>query len=144
MAGTASTGTSVAELKVELAGFENLRAREVNEKHGDDQGVSLGKLRAVAKRLKMQHQLARDLREIGDTAARLLALLVCRWKEFGRGELDTMLRWASTPNVQDSLVNHGVKRTHAQRTCAWPGPPTSIPWRPAPAGTDERTCGEAA
>ncbi|WP_458779524.1 DNA alkylation repair protein [Arthrobacter sp. D3-16] len=110
MAGTALTGTSVAELRAELAGLEDPRAREVNEKHGDDHGVNLGKLRAVAKRLKTQHELARGLWDTGDTAARLLALLVCRPKAFGRDELDTMLREARAPKVQDWLVNYVVKK----------------------------------
>jgi 3-methyladenine DNA glycosylase AlkD len=71
MAGTALTGASVAELMVELAGIKDLGAREVNEKHGDDHGGNLGKLRAVAKPLKTQHEHARDLWETGDTTARM-------------------------------------------------------------------------
>ena len=37
------------------------RMREVNERNGDDHGVNLGKLRAIAKRLKTQQELAREL-----------------------------------------------------------------------------------
>jgi 3-methyladenine DNA glycosylase AlkD len=92
MAGTVLTGTSLAELMVELVGRGDLRTREMNEKHGDDHGVNLGKLPAVAKTLKTQQELARDLWETGDTAARLLALLVCRRKAFGGGVSHTMLR----------------------------------------------------
>ncbi|HEY1178881.1 MAG TPA: DNA alkylation repair protein, partial [Phytomonospora sp.] len=72
------TDTTVAELLRELAALDDPRAREVNEKHGDDHGVNLGKLRAVAKRLKTQQDLAVALWATGDTAARLLALLICR------------------------------------------------------------------
>jgi len=50
MAGTALTGTSVVELMVGLAGREDLRACEVNEKRGDDHGVNLGKLRPLRSR----------------------------------------------------------------------------------------------
>ncbi len=115
MAGTVFTGTSVAGLMAELAALEDPRAREVNEKHGDDHGVNLGKLRAVAKRLKTQQELAGQLWETGDTAARLLALLVCRPKAFGRDELDAMLREARTPKVHDWLVNYVVKKNpHAE------------------------------
>ncbi|MFG1749100.1 DNA alkylation repair protein [Streptosporangium sandarakinum] len=94
----------------ELAGLEDPRAREVNERHGDDHGVNLGRLRALAKRLKTQQELARRLWETGDTAARLLALLICRPKAFGRDELDAMLREARTPKVHDWLVNYVVKK----------------------------------
>jgi 3-methyladenine DNA glycosylase AlkD len=52
----------VAETTVaELAALEDPRIREVNEKHGDDHGVNLSKLRALAKRLKPQQDLARRL-----------------------------------------------------------------------------------
>ena len=72
MAGMTVTEPMVAEVMAELAALEDPRAREVNEKHGDDHGVNLGKLRAVAKRLKTQQELARPLWETADIAARLL------------------------------------------------------------------------
>ncbi len=111
MAGTTVAETTVAEVLAELAALEDPRAREVNERHGDDHGVNLGALRAVAKRLKTQHELARRLWDTGDTAARLLALLVCRPKEFSRDELDRMLREARTPKVHDWLVSYVVKKS---------------------------------
>ncbi|MFC9500021.1 DNA alkylation repair protein [Streptomyces sp. NPDC056982] len=99
----------------ELAGLEDPKARAVNEKHGDDHGVNLSKLRALAKRLKTQQDLARGLWETDDTAARLLALLICRPKAFERDELDAMLREARTPKVHDWLVNYVVKKNpHAE------------------------------
>ena len=57
----------------------------------------------------------------GDTAARLLALLVCRPKSFGRNELDAMLREARAPKVHDWLVNYVVKKSpHAEELrLAW-------------------------
>ncbi|MGW2581218.1 DNA alkylation repair protein [Streptomyces virginiae] len=105
------TGTTVEEVMAELAALEEPRMREVNERHGDDHGVNLTKLRAVAKRLKTQQDLARDLWRTEDTAARLLALLICRPKAFERDELDTMLREARTPKVHDWLVNYVVKKS---------------------------------
>ncbi|GAA1521929.1 hypothetical protein GCM10009730_32190 [Streptomyces albidochromogenes] len=95
----------VAEVPTELAGLEDARARRVNEKHGDDHGGNLGKLRALAKRLKTQQELAHQLWDTGDTAARLLSILICRPKAYGRDELDAMLRTARTPKVYDRLVN---------------------------------------
>lgn len=80
----------------------------MNEKHGDDHGVNLSKLRALAKRLKTQQELACRLWETDDTAARLLAMLICRPKTFERDELDVMLREARTPKVhltRESTLN---------------------------------------
>lgn len=108
MAGTISA--TVAELMIELAELDNPRFREVNSKHGDDHGVNLTALRAIAKRLKVQHDLALELWATDDSAARLLALLICRPKRFERDELDRMLRGARTPKVHDWLVNYAVKK----------------------------------
>ncbi|MEU8825144.1 DNA alkylation repair protein [Streptomyces sp. NPDC048636] len=94
----------------ELAELEDPRTRAVNEKHGDDHGVNLSKLRALAKRLKTQQELACGLWGTDDTAARLLAILICRPKAFEREELDVMLREARTPKVHDWLVNYVVKK----------------------------------
>ena len=110
MAATTLTETTVAEVMAELAELEDPRVREVNEKHGDDHGVNLSKLRALAKRLKTQQELARQLWATDDTAARLLAILICRPKAFERDELDVMLRGARTPKVHDWLVNYVVKK----------------------------------
>lgn len=115
------TGTTVAEVRAELAALDDPKARAVNEKHGDDHGVNLGKLRALAKRLKTQQELAVELWATDDTAARLLALLICRPKAFGRDELDAMLREARAPKVHDWLVNYVVKKSpHAEELrLAW-------------------------
>ncbi len=102
--------TVLAEVMAELAELEDPKTRAVNERHGDDHGVNLSKLRALAKRLKTQQELACRLWETGDTAARLLATLICRPKAFGRDELDVMLRSARTPKVHDWLVNYVVKK----------------------------------
>ncbi len=109
--GTTGTGTTVAEVLAELAALEDPKTRAVNERHGDDHGVNLGKLRALAKRLKTQQELALQLWEADTTAARLLAILICRPKAFESAELDTLLRQADTPKVHDWLVNYVVKKS---------------------------------
>ncbi|MFJ6749127.1 MULTISPECIES: DNA alkylation repair protein [unclassified Streptomyces] len=125
MAGTTPT---VAEVRAELAALEDPKVRAVNEKRGDDHGVNLTKLRALAKRLKTQQDLACRLWETDDTAARLLALLICRPKAFGRDELDVMLREARTPKVHDWLVNYVVKKNpHSQELrLAWSADPDPV------------------
>ncbi|GAA2790746.1 DNA alkylation repair protein [Streptomyces showdoensis] len=128
MAPTTGPGTTVAEVMAELAALEDPKARAVNERHGDDHGVNLGKLRALAKRLKTQQDLARDLWATDDTAARLLALLICRPKAYDRDELDAMLRRARAPKVHDWLVNYVVKKSpHAEALrLAWTADPDPV------------------
>ncbi|MBW0092712.1 DNA alkylation repair protein [Pseudonocardia sp. KRD-184] len=119
---------TVTEVLAELADLADPRVREVNERHGDDHGVNLGKLRAVAKRLTTQQDLARELWATDDTAAMLLALLICRPKAFGRDELDAMLRAARTPKVHDWLVNYVVRKNpHAEELrVAWTADPDPV------------------
>ncbi|MFD6264395.1 DNA alkylation repair protein [Micromonospora chalcea] len=120
--------TTVAEVTAELAALDDPKIRAVNARHGDDHGVNLGKLRAIAKRLKTQQELARELWATGDSAARLLALLICRPKAYGRDELDAMLRETRTPKVHDWLVNYVVKKSpHAEPLrLAWSADPDPV------------------
>jgi len=120
--------TTAAGVMAELAALEDPKIRAVNERHGDDHGVNLGKLRAIAKRLKTRQELARELWRTGDGAARLLALLICRPKAFERDELDAMLREARTPKVHDWLVGYVVKKSpHAEELrTAWFADPDPV------------------
>ena len=106
---------TVDEVLARLTALEDPRMRAVNERHGDDHGVNLTKLRALAKEVRTDHAFARELWATGATAARLVALLVCRPKEFSREELDTMIREARAPKVLDWLVSYVVKKSpHAE------------------------------
>ena len=100
---------TLKQVMKELAALEAPRMRAVNERHGDDHGVNLTQLRALAKRLKTQHELARELWATGDTAARLLATLVCKPKAFTADELDAMVREIRGPKVLDGFVVNVVK-----------------------------------
>lgn len=109
------TQATLTSVLAELAALEDPKVRAVNERHGDDHGVNLGKLRAIAKRLKTQEELARELWDTGDTAARLLSILICRPKSFTQDELDAMLREARIPKVHDWVLSYVVKKSaHAQ------------------------------
>ena len=103
--------STVSGVLAELAELEDPRVRAVNEKHGDSHGVNLTKLRAVAKEIKSNPELALELWATGDTAARLVALLICKPKQFGQYQLDTMLREANGQKVFDWLVNYVVKKS---------------------------------
>lgn len=95
----------------ELAALEDPKMRAANEKRGDDHGMNLSRLRALAKTIKIDHPLAQELWATGETPARLLALLVCRPKDFSADELVAMLRETDPPKVNDWFVNYVAKKT---------------------------------
>ncbi len=104
-----SASTTTAEIMNELAGLENPGMRAANERRGDDHGLNLSHLRALAKRLKTQHDLAIELWATGDTAARLLATLICKPKAFAVVELDTLIRDIRSPKLLDWFIVNVVK-----------------------------------
>ncbi|WIW54854.1 DNA alkylation repair protein [Mesorhizobium mediterraneum] len=101
--------STVKDVLRELAALEDPKMREANERRGDDHGVNLTHLRALAKRLKTQHDLALQLWATGDTAARLVATLVCRPKAFSAAELDTMISDIRSPKLLDWFIVNVVK-----------------------------------
>ncbi|QBE48206.1 DNA alkylation repair protein [Leucobacter triazinivorans] len=107
--------SSAADVVAALEALEDPQARTVNEKHGDDHGVNLTKLRAIAKALKSNQDLALELWATGYTPARLVTLLICKPRAFEEAQLDSMLREARIPKVHDWLVNYVVKKSpHAE------------------------------
>lgn len=117
MATTAQTEIqpTVEAVQAELASLEDAKMRAANEQRGDDHGVNLTKLRGVAKAVKLppapRHDFALELWATGDTATRLVALLICSPKRFGVGELDAMIRAGRAPKVHDWLVNYVAKKS---------------------------------
>lgn len=106
-----STSATVGDVLAELAALEDPKVRAVNERHGDDHGVNLTKLRAVAKRVGTDQELAGDLWETGETPARLVAILIGRPREYTAADLDAMLRDARVPKVHDWLLAYVVKKS---------------------------------
>ncbi|MCD1287228.1 MULTISPECIES: DNA alkylation repair protein [unclassified Brevibacterium] len=107
--------STTAEVLDALAALEDPKIRAVNERHGDDHGVNLTKLRAVAKDLKKNDELAAELWATGDTAARLVAILIMRPRAWDLEQLDAMLRDARVPKVHAWLVSYIVKKSpHAE------------------------------
>ncbi|MGN0127405.1 DNA alkylation repair protein, partial [Glutamicibacter soli] len=103
--------STVAEVQTALAELEDPRMRAVNEKHGDDLGVNLTKLRGLAKALKSNQELAEQLWATNETATRLVAILICKPRVFTLDDLERWLREARTPKVQGWFVNYVVKKS---------------------------------
>ncbi|MGZ1491746.1 DNA alkylation repair protein [Brevibacterium sediminis] len=107
--------TTSTEVLATLASLEDEKIRAVNARHGDDHAVNLTKLRAVAKDLKKNDELASELWDSGDTAARLVAILIMRPKAWSEAQLDEMLRDSRVPKVHGWLVSYIVKKSpHAE------------------------------
>lgn len=102
---------TVAEVQGELAALEDPKTRAANEKRGDDHGINLSRMRTLAKRIKTDQPLALELWATGETPARLLALLICRPRDFTADELDAMLRETRPPKVNDWFVNYVAKKS---------------------------------
>lgn len=101
----------VEDVQQALAELEDPKARAINERHGDDFGVNLSKLRALAKSLKSNQELAEQLWNTQDTASALVAILIAKPRSF---TLEHLLQWskqASTPKVQSWFLNYIVKKT---------------------------------
>ena len=106
--------SAAEDILAELASMEDPKLRAANEERGDDHGVNLSALRAVAKRLKTQHELAKELWATGDTAAGLLATLIAKPRAFSADELDAMIRDIRAPKLLDWFVNLVKLSKHAE------------------------------
>ncbi|WP_426185815.1 DNA alkylation repair protein [Microbacterium sp. TWP3-1-2b2] len=102
---------TVPDVLAELAALEDPKMRAANEKRGDDHGINLSKMRGLAKQVKANHALAKELWSTGETAPRLLALLICKPRDFTADELDAMLRETRPPKVNEWFVSYIAKKS---------------------------------
>ncbi|MBN8424606.1 DNA alkylation repair protein [Microbacterium esteraromaticum] len=109
-----STMTATDAL-AEIAALEDPTARAINERHGDAHGVNLAKLRALAKRVGMDTDLARELWASDDVAGQLLGVLISKPRELSVADVDRMLRSTRSAKAHDWLVNYIAKKSpHAE------------------------------
>ena len=79
-------------------------------------GCSSGDLRALAKKIKSNHELALELWKTGNIDAQLLAILLMKPKELSAKELDKMVREATFYGVADWFNAYIVKeQPHAEK-----------------------------
>ena len=101
----------------ELKAKRDAKQQEYHQKNGAGEnviGVKMGDVRAVAKTIKTDHALAKELWKTGTLEARLLTTLVCKPKEFTTKELDAMVREVDYAWLADWLNNYVVKN-HPQK-----------------------------
>jgi 3-methyladenine DNA glycosylase AlkD len=105
------------EILAQLKSLGDDARRAHNTKAGapDNQfGVKLGDIRAIAKKIKTDHELALKLWDTGNVEAQLLATLVIKPKSLSAAELDTMTRSTTCAQVAEWL-NAYVVAEHPEK-----------------------------
>lgn len=96
--------------QLESLGDEKRRAYNTKNGAGDNQfGVAMGDLRVVAKKAKVDHELALALWKTGNIDAQLLATLIIKPKSLSTDELDRMVRSATFTQLAEWLTSYVVK-----------------------------------
>jgi 3-methyladenine DNA glycosylase AlkD len=99
---------ALAQLKA--LGTDKMRAQNTKHGAGDNQfGVRRGDVRALAKKIKTDHELALALWETGNIDARFLAILVIKPKALSADAMDQMVRSVTFVEVADWLNSYVVK-----------------------------------
>jgi len=97
--------------RLEALGSAKGRAQNAKSGAGENQfGVSLGDIRALAKKIRTDHALALALWETGNVDAQFLATLVIEPKKLSAKEMDRMVRSISFVRVADWLLAYVVRQ----------------------------------
>jgi 3-methyladenine DNA glycosylase AlkD len=114
---------TVKEILAQLESLGDTARRAHNTRAGapDNQfGVKLGDIRALAKKIKTDHELALKLWDTGNVEAQLLAALLIQPKSLSADEVDKLTRSTTCSQVADWLnayvvAQHPEKETLRQR-----------------------------
>jgi 3-methyladenine DNA glycosylase AlkD len=108
---------TVKEILAQLKSLGDDARRKHNAKAGAPEnqfGVKLGDIRALAKKIKTDHQLALKLWDTGNVEAQLLATLIIQPASLSADELDKLTRSTTCAQVADWL-NSYVVAEHAEK-----------------------------
>src|SRR5262249_29689181 len=104
-------GMTVHEILARLKSLGDDARRAHNTKAGapDNQfGVKLGDIRAMAKKIKTDHELALELWDTGNVEGQLLATLIIKPKSLSASELDKLTRSTTCTQAADWLNSYVV------------------------------------
>ena len=110
---------SINEILARLESLGDDARRAHNTKAGAPEnqfGVKLGDIRAVAKKIKTDHELAINLWDTGNVEAQLLATLIIKPKSLSALELDKLTR--STTCAGGRLAERLCRRTTSREGSA--------------------------
>lgn len=103
----------------QLKSLSNEKTKAHNAKFGagDNQfGVKLGDIRALAKKIKADRDLALSLWETGNVDAQLLAVLLLKPNDLSAEQVDRLVRSATFNHAADWLMNYVLKHHSAKET----------------------------
>jgi 3-methyladenine DNA glycosylase AlkD len=103
---------TVKEVLASLKTLSNEKMREHNTKFGAGKnqfGVKMGDIRALAKKIKVDHALGMELWDTENIDARFLALLIIKPKELSIQDLNRMVRSEKFAHVADWLYSYVIK-----------------------------------
>lgn len=101
--------------ELESHGDERVRAMNLRNGSSENQfGVKMGDIRALAKKIKLDHKLAMELWATGNEDARFLAILVMKPKELSAKEMNELVRSMTFTHVAMWLRRY-VIRKHPDR-----------------------------
>lgn len=119
MPSTTAGATAVTHVLAELEALDDEKRRRFNAKVGPDGiagappdkqfGCKTGDIRALAKKIKTDHELGRKLLKTGILDAQMLAILIMKPKDLSRDQLDTMVREIRFAWVADWLQSYIIK-----------------------------------
>jgi len=101
------------EILKQLKALGNAATRAHNAKWGADDnqfGVKHGDLRALAKKVPVDHRLAMSLWKTGNVDAQLLAALLIKPKDLSAKEVDRLVRSIGFAHVADWFISYVVKQ----------------------------------
>ncbi len=103
---------TIQEILLHLKSLGDGKVRAHNQKFGageNQYGVKMGDIRALAKKIKVNHQLALELWETGNVEARFLAILIMKPQELPIEEVDRLVRSEKFPHIADWFSAYVVK-----------------------------------
>lgn len=104
---------TLQEAMEQLERHGNAKVRELNARNGalkNQFGVKTGDIRNIAKLIKLDHELGRQLWSTGNLDAQLLAILVMRPKLLSADELEQMVATVTCTQLADWLNSYVVKQ----------------------------------
>ena len=115
--------------QLEKLGNEKVRAHNTKFGAGENQfGARLGDIRALAKKIKSNDELAKALWKTGNIDAQLLATLIVKPKNLSADELDRMVRSARFSQLADWLNAYVVKEHPAKESLRQKWMADADPW----------------
>lgn len=103
---------TLSEALTQLESFGNETMRLHNRKYGAGEnqfGVKMGDIRALAKKIKTDHELALQLWDTENIDARFLAILIMAPKKLSHDEINRLVKSERFVHVADWLYNYVIK-----------------------------------